>query len=169
MSMSIVIELQFFFISILWGVILLVLYDVLRIFRRIIRHSGLVVAVEDLLFWVASSVLIFAMMFRENDGIIRGFAIMGTTIGMVLYNYILSDYIVNAVTRMIFYLVRPIVYILRKIKKIFIFIFKAGKKLYKVILIRLIKVKKSVRIGLNKSNQRKEKKKLEKRKEKKKI
>ncbi len=150
MNYAISVELHFFLISILWGIMLLLAYDVLRVFRRLIKHGIFFVALEDLIFWVCASLFIFAMMYEENDGIIRGFSIMGMSLGMVLYHYILSDFIVNNITKLIRTLLSPIVFVLNKIKKIIKLIFTKVKRVSKLLIIRLKKGLKSVRIALNK-------------------
>lgn len=64
---------------------MVLLYEALRIFRRVIRHSAAAVAAEDLLYWLTCAVLIFRMTYLENSGTIRGFAIAAVMLGMVLY------------------------------------------------------------------------------------
>lgn len=150
MNHAITVELQFFQISVLWGVIILLGYDVLRIFRRLIKHDSFFIAVEDMIFWVLASLFIFAMMYRENNGIIRGFSIMGMAIGMVLYHYILSGFIVNLITKLIRTLIRPVAIVLNKGKKLFLSLYKKGKKVAIFIIRRLKKFAKSVKITLNK-------------------
>lgn len=78
-------ELQFFFRAFVWGILMMVLYDLIRIFRRLIRHSVLAVAVEDVLYWIVCGILIFRMLYLENSGAIRGFAIAAVVLGMILY------------------------------------------------------------------------------------
>lgn len=128
MSDSISLEVQFFLVSILCGVILLVVYDIIRIFRRIIRHSKILVAIEDILFWVASSIFIFIMMYRQNNGDIRGFSIMGMVIGMIIYNQLISNIVVNTSTtvinKIIWVIKKVILIILFPFRKIFGFVFK---------------------------------------------
>lgn len=148
MNKDIIVELMFFLISILWGAIILLAYDCLRILRRLIKHKTLLIGIEDLIFWVASSIFIFSMIYRENDGIIRGFSIMGMALGMVAYHYIFSDLIVKLFTMLIQYLLKPFGFILKKIKKI-------GLYLINFVLIRLKKLHKSVRIALNARIQKK--------------
>ena len=63
-------ECEFFLVSRLWGIILLVIYDVLRTLRRIIKHNWFFVSVDDMLFWIISAVLIFRRMYRHIDGTI---------------------------------------------------------------------------------------------------
>lgn len=150
MNHAITIELQFFLTSILSGAILILVYDGLRIFRRLIKHDGFFIALEDLFFWVGASLFIFAMMYEENDGIIRGFSVMGMAIGMVLYHYILSDFIVNLITKIINLLISPIVFIIKKVKKIIKFLSNMSRKIMNFVIMQLKKWTNSVRITLNK-------------------
>lgn len=64
---------------------MMIAYDGIRIFRRILPHKTVAVAIEDLLYWLASGVCIFRMLYLENSGAIRGFAIAAVVLGMVMY------------------------------------------------------------------------------------
>lgn len=64
---------------------MMIAYDGIRIFRRILPHNTAAVAIEDLLYWLASGVCIFRMLYLENSGAIRGFAIAAVVLGMVIY------------------------------------------------------------------------------------
>ncbi|NLP34662.1 MAG: hypothetical protein GX359_05625 [Clostridiales bacterium] len=154
MNQAITIELQFFLISILWGAIILLGYDALRILRRLIKHKGFFLAVEDLIFWVVTSVFVFAMIYRENNGVIRGFSIMGMAIGMVLYHYILSDFIVNLITKIIVTLLTPFRFVLSKIKQLLKFLIVRAKKINRFLIIRLKKTSKSFKIAINTKRQK---------------
>ena len=77
-------ELQFFARAFLWGVFLALLYDFIRLFRCLVRHGTLALAVEDILYWLACGILIFRMLYEENSGAIRGFAIAAVILGMLL-------------------------------------------------------------------------------------
>ena len=85
MSSRIVEELHFFAVSFLWGVQMTMVYEVPRFLRYLIRHGTFAVAVEDLIYWIAYGFLLFRMMYLENDGMIRGFALLAVLAGMVLY------------------------------------------------------------------------------------
>ncbi|MCI8376809.1 MAG: spore cortex biosynthesis protein YabQ [Lachnospiraceae bacterium] len=85
MSEGILFELQFFSKAFMLGVLMMIAYDALRIFRRIIPHGAGAVAVEDILYWLACGVCIFRMLYVENSGAIRGFAIAAVVLGMLLY------------------------------------------------------------------------------------
>lgn len=166
MNHAITIELKFFLISILWGAIVLLAYDGLRILRRLIKHNGFFLAVEDLLFWVITSVFIFAMIYQVNNGVIRGFSVMGMAIGMVLYHYILSDIIVSLITKLIFTLLRPLRFILNKMKQFLHFLMGRGRKIASFFITRLKKLHKSVRIALNSKRQKRNEKKKKRREQK---
>lgn len=154
MNKAITFELEFFLISILWGAIILLVYDGFRIFRRLIKHNEIFLATEDLIFWVAASVFIFAMMYQQNNGIIRGFSVMGMAIGMILYHYILSELIVSMITKLLNTLFRPITFAIKQIKRMLLFIRAKFKKLSNFLLLRLKKTAKSVRIILNKQQKK---------------
>lgn len=85
MSEGILLELQFFGRAFVCGVFMMLLYTGLRIFRKVIRHNVLAVAVEDLLYWLVCAVGTFRMLYLENSGAVRGFAIAAVVLGMVLY------------------------------------------------------------------------------------
>jgi spore cortex biosynthesis protein YabQ len=153
MNQALSIELRFFMISIFSGAVLLIVYDVFRIARRLIKHNSYFIAFEDFFFWVGASLFIFTMLYRENDGIIRGFAIMGMAIGAVLYHYIVSELIVNLITRLIKTLISPLVFALKKVKGLLVILWKRIKCFLNFITRRLKKWTNSVRISVNKRKQ----------------
>jgi len=159
MSKSITVELQFFAISILWGAIVLLAYDQLRILRRIIRHNNFWITVQDLFFWIIASVFIFAMIYAKNSGTIRGFSVMGMVLGMVVYHYALSDFIVMFISRGILFLLRPIFFILRELNYGLKLLIRMGRKLANRIFMQLKNLLISVKIKLikKKNNKSKEK------------
>ncbi len=160
MNDAIMVELRFFGTSVLWGALLLIIYDALRILRRIIIHSSLIVAIEDLIYWVISGLLIFHMMYQQNNGIIRGFAILAILLGMIFYHYTISEIavgtvsgllnqIINLIGRLIALIFKPVRFLCRKIKRIFSWIFNKIKKFIRFLLKSLKKVKKSGKIAVS--------------------
>lgn len=153
MSDAISMEMRFFLASILCGIILLIVYDVLRIFRRVIKHAWLLVALEDLIFWLLSGIVIFRMMYEMNNGTIRGFAILGMMLGMIVYNKSLSPFFVKGISslfllinkgigKILYYLSKPFRIISRYAKKIVPFPKKYITKVGKVVKRTLKKAKK---------------------------
>ena len=85
MAGGIVFELQFFGKALLCGVALAFSYEGLKLFRRLVSHGTVWMAVEDLAYWLICGFLIFRMLYRENSGAVRGFAIAAVVLGMLLY------------------------------------------------------------------------------------
>ena len=75
-------EALFFFTSILTGIFLVWAYDIFRIFRRLVPHHIIAVSVEDLLYWLVVSLVIFGMIFEKNDGALRGYSFVGILTGI---------------------------------------------------------------------------------------
>ncbi|MCD8149907.1 MAG: spore cortex biosynthesis protein YabQ [Clostridiales bacterium] len=95
------------------GAVWLLLYDLLRVWRRIVRHRIVGMAAEDLLFWLFCALWLFGFMYRQNDGVIRGFIILGAAAGMFLYSILLSRWVVKAGTAMLGGLFRIVGRVLR--------------------------------------------------------
>lgn len=145
MSDSISLEIQFFLVSILSGAILLIVYDMIRIFRRIIKHTKILVGIQDIFFWIVSSIFIFIMMYKQNNGAIRGFSIMGMGIGMLVYNQFLSNVVVHVSTtfihKMMHLIKKVIMMILFPFQKVFGFIFKYLRRFFRFIKRKTKKIK----------------------------
>lgn len=145
MNEAILVELQFFVISILWGSLILIIYDGLRIIRIIIKHKQIVVALEDILYWLMCGILIFQMMYKHNHGIVRAFSILGMLMGMIFYHYLLSDIIVDNLSTLLKRIIRLIIKGLSILVKPFIWIKKLfNKTIGKIIRKYYKKLKKSV-------------------------
>lgn len=122
-------EVRFFLISALWGVLLLVVYDCLRIFRKVINHGVVWISIEDIFYWMISGVLIFRMMYEMNNGIIRGFSLIGILLGMILYKYSISEFVVKWISfllikikmflsKLLHILIKPLKFLFRKLRKL---------------------------------------------------
>lgn len=85
----------------LWmGILLLIVYDVLRILRGIIPHRNIWITIEDLCYWIVSALYIFGKMYQENHGMIRCFVFTGILLGMLFYHYTLSPFFVDFFVRL---------------------------------------------------------------------
>jgi len=124
-------EVQFFLTSVLYGIMLLVVYDSIRIIRRIVPHKAFFVAVEDILFWVVASIAIFIMIYERNNGTIRGFAILGMLLGMIIYNQLLSSFIVKGITFVIKQMLKGIKKVIHVVMAPIRFVWKKVRKLVK--------------------------------------
>lgn len=136
----------------LTGALLLFVYDVLRIVRKIVPHKMWLVGVEDVVFWIGSALALFAMLYRENSGYIRGFVIGGVLVGMLLYNLLLSAWVVAGsvflLKKVLFVLSRPLVWTARLFKRPLRFAGRKTKKILRFLKKELKKLWKTVKIGV---------------------
>lgn len=109
-------EITLFLISVLTGVWILFVYDLLRILRRVFPRGSVLVGIEDLLYWCAAGILVFYVIFTNNDGSLRGFCLAAILLGMLLYNQSISKYLVKGLSA-------ALIAIFRLIKRVFRVIF----------------------------------------------
>ena len=76
------VEVMLFVQAILAGAGLFLVYDVLRVIRRIFVHGIIWVSIEDALYWMISGFWIFLRICRMNDGIIRGYMLVAGLAGL---------------------------------------------------------------------------------------
>ena len=165
MNDAIMVELRFFGASIFWGMLLLVIYDFLRILRRVVNHNGFFIVIEDILYWITCSLLIFHMMYQQNNGIIRGFSILAMVLGMLLYHAGLSDLVVAVISeilnkilyyigKLISLLFSPIKFIFSRLRKLLVWLFSKIKKVNHFFVKTLKNVQKSSKITVSKNEKR---------------
>ncbi len=107
-------ENQFLFHALLMGIFITFLYDWLRIFRRVVPHSGFWISAEDIAFWIYCAGEVFLLMHHESNGSLRWFAILGALTGMLLYKKLISPFFVKYVS----YVLQRLIDILVKIVRI---------------------------------------------------
>lgn len=94
MSLEIMNESIFWIYCFLTGIAITVVYDFLRIVRGVIRHPYAMIALEDIVFWMFVSVVLFLLLYHMNNGTLRWFAVFGLFVGMLFYKKIFGDYLV---------------------------------------------------------------------------
>ncbi len=83
-------EVQLAWCSFLLGLVLMVSYDFLRLFRLLIPHGKWWTGIEDFAYWIYCAVMTFRLLFYQNSGILRGYVIACVFVGMYLYDAIVS-------------------------------------------------------------------------------
>lgn len=138
-------EACFLGVSVLVGMGLFFLYDILRIIRRLIPHGNLWIGAEDFVYWLICTGTVFVMLYQQNDGMVRGFALGGLLVGMGIYYLLLSRLMIR---------INVLVWkkILGFLGKIFGFflrpVIKISKKAGRFFRKRLKKFIRAVKIGL---------------------
>ncbi len=120
MSQNIVQEITFFLHSILLGLIITFAYDWILIARRLVRHGRLFMSAEDLIYWFVCGIGVFYVLYRENSGVLRWFAVLGATLGMLFYKIIFKNRFINIMStcihKMMWLISRVIQIVLKPIK-----------------------------------------------------
>ena len=101
MSQNIFAEVVFLFHSFLLGIVITFVYDGFLILRRLIAHNLLLISLEDMIFWIACAIGVFYMLYEENNGILRWFAVFGATLGMMAYKKSISPLFVDIMSTII--------------------------------------------------------------------
>ncbi len=86
---------EFLLHSLMMGVFITFVYDILRIIRRVIPHGGFWVSVEDMVFWLYCGAEVFLLMYHESNGTLRWFAVIGAMTGMICYIKLVSPLFVK--------------------------------------------------------------------------
>lgn len=109
------------------------LFDLLRVWRRLLRPGKISTGISDLIFWLIVSASIFAILFTINNGELRWFELLGLILGSMIYFLAFSRTcmkVVSAVAKFlskillwIFKIVlTPIVFLYRMVKRPFVWI-----------------------------------------------
>ncbi|MDE7204931.1 MAG: spore cortex biosynthesis protein YabQ [Lachnospiraceae bacterium] len=141
MSGEIVKEWHFWLVSIATGAFMAFVYDVVRLFRRLIRHGRFAVDLEDILYWTACFGLSFTLLYYGNNGVIRFAAVFGAAVGMLVYvvtvgrffvrvSFFIIDKTIGALFRLIRKIIRKICKILKPIKFFIVKIYYKSKRFF---------------------------------------
>lgn len=87
--------------ALLAGVGLCLVYDVIRVIRRIFPHGILWISLEDVLFGLVTGGWLFLKVCQVNNGIIRGYMILGIGAGALLYRVSAGRLLMSAFTKCI--------------------------------------------------------------------
>lgn len=91
MSQGIVQEITFFLHSILMGLVITFAYDWILVCRKLFQHGKFLISVEDIIYWFVCGIGVFYMLYKENNGVLRWFAVMGAALGMLFYKVLIKN------------------------------------------------------------------------------
>ena len=145
MSQGIVQEVTFFLHSILIGLIITFAYDWILIFRRLFKHGRVLTSAEDLLYWFACGIGVFYMLYKENSGVLRWFAVMGAALGMLFYKATLKNRFVNVMSTYIHKIMGFIFRVIQIMLKPIKCLFSVARRFVRFSIKKLKKVKEFVK------------------------
>ena len=90
------------------GVFLAVCYDVLRIIRKIIVHTSFWMGMEDIFYWCFTGVFLFFVIYTENNGVIRSYALLAIGAGALVYRAGPGKVLLNLAVRLMEKILTPI-------------------------------------------------------------
>lgn len=144
----------------LCGIVIAMVFDTFRISRRIVRTGILVTCIEDLLFWLAATVILFALSLKFNNGEIRWYMFVGIALGAVVYFKTASGFIIRffviavkfakvIIFKTLYFVFFPVRLLLRLINKPLFLVINFGKRgvlnLHRKITFKLTILRKFVR------------------------
>lgn len=116
-----------FFIFIINGILIGLLFDFFRILRRVIKTSDIITYIEDILFWILTGFIILYSIFVFNNGQLRFYMFLGIVLGAFTYMLFISSYVIKINVKVISFLskivniaVTPFRFIFNKFRRIFI-------------------------------------------------
>lgn len=99
MSQVITWELRFLLKALLLGLCLRGAYDVFKIRRGLTKRHPVLMASEDIVYWMFCSLFLFGLLYEENNGTLRGFALCGAAAGMAVWHFGPSPILVPAAVK----------------------------------------------------------------------
>lgn len=147
-------QLYTFLLFILTGIVIGIVFDIFRIFRRSFKTNDIITYIQDILFWFVTGCILLFSIFTFNNGELRGYIFIGIILGLVLHLIVLSKYLINMFLKIINLLRRiigyPIHLLLVFTKK---YIINPFSKLFLEIRVKLPKIdlknKKNKKIPIN--------------------
>lgn len=88
-------QIYLFFIFVLNGIIIALLFDFFRILRRSFKIKDITTYFQDFLFWVLTGLILLYSICIFNNGEIRLFMLLGVIIGAILYILLVSKYVIK--------------------------------------------------------------------------
>ncbi len=138
-------EAVFFGVSALCGMGLVFVYDLFRIFRRIVPHGNIWIGIEDACYWFFSTIVVFLLLYQKNDGMMRAFSFLGMLLGGGLYALWFSRFVVKICVLVLGTILKFFGKVLGTALKP---VFKIGKKIRTFLVKQLKKFYKTIKMGL---------------------
>ena len=139
MGVTVISQVYVFIGAFVCGLIVGFIYDIFRVFRKIVKSGIKYIGVQDMFFWVVAASVVFIYIFTMNDGELRWYEFFGIAIGTLSYGVLLSRFarkillrcygIINNVAALILKIVlTPIALIYRLLRRPFVLVVDVSRK-----------------------------------------
>jgi spore cortex biosynthesis protein YabQ len=88
-------------------------YDLFRILRKTIKHPNIIIQIEDIIYWIFVSLIMFYILLSRNYGEVRAFSIIGAFLGMLIYFLTLSQLFLPITVKVIDFTKKIIVFVIK--------------------------------------------------------
>ena len=95
MDISVSSQIYIFICALLCGALISFVFDIFRIFRKMVKTSPLIVGLQDIIFWLIAAMLLFSYIFMTNNGELRLFEFAGVFVGAFIYFLTLSKIVIS--------------------------------------------------------------------------
>ena len=126
-------------------------YDLFRVLRKTFRHPNLVTYLEDAVYWLFVTLVMFYVMLNKNYGEIRAFSVAGVFLGMLLYFLSLSRLFMKVSMTLINWIKKLLLFLFRLIMAPFQLIAKLMKRPLRFCQKKLAKMASNIKRGLHKT------------------
>lgn len=120
-------QVYLFFIFIINGILIGLLFDFFRIARKVFNTNDVVTYIEDTLFWILAGAIVLYSIFVFNNGELRLFMFLGIALGAFVYMLFVSYYIIkinvkliNMIKKVLVICMIPFSFIYKILHKIFL-------------------------------------------------
>lgn len=86
-------ELIVFLQAALAGNVVYLIYCVLRVLRRIVKHNLFWISLEDLIYWIGVGVYLFIRIYQTSNGMIRWYFVVGILVGGLATHRIVQKFV----------------------------------------------------------------------------
>ncbi len=136
-----------FFRAFIFGGILCIVYDILRVIRKNIAHSSFTVFFEDLIYFIFSALLIFCFLLATTNGELRFYVFFGIGLGFFIIRLSISKVVFIALCFVLSNLIKIFHFINEKITSLFSLL----RKFFKRLILNIKKYIKKVIFSLKKA------------------
>ena len=121
-------EYQVFAFFYIIGIIISIVFDFFKALRKNIKHKDLFVYIEDSIYLLFCTILIFLGIFKLNSGVLRFYLIIALVLGILGYFLTISRFCVIIFSVIIRFIKNIITFILKTIKNFFYILKRINKK-----------------------------------------
>ena len=94
--------------SLLAGIITGILFDIYRVMRGINDPNKVITFIEDTLFWIFVSIIIFIFLLYMSYAYMRGYVYISIAVGIIIYMSFISKYFIKLLYRVVKRIVKTI-------------------------------------------------------------